>query len=72
MEFCARDAGEIAATEEALAGRGRTCRRRPARRRRRRRRWPRWVEAAAGRLGGIDVVVANVSALAIPDTEENW
>src|SRR5919107_318553 len=31
-----------------------------------------WVEAAAGRLGGIDAVVANVSALAIPDTEGNW
>ena len=31
-----------------------------------------WVEAAAGRLGGLDAVVANISALAIPDTEENW
>jgi NAD(P)-dependent dehydrogenase (short-subunit alcohol dehydrogenase family) len=31
-----------------------------------------WVEEAAGRLGGIDAVVANVSALAVPDTEENW
>jgi 3-oxoacyl-[acyl-carrier protein] reductase len=31
-----------------------------------------WVEAAAGRLGGLDAVVANVSALAVPDTEENW
>jgi NAD(P)-dependent dehydrogenase (short-subunit alcohol dehydrogenase family) len=31
-----------------------------------------WVEAAAGRLGGIDAVVANVSALATEDTEENW
>jgi NAD(P)-dependent dehydrogenase (short-subunit alcohol dehydrogenase family) len=31
-----------------------------------------WVEAAAERLGGLDAVVANVSALAIPDTEENW
>jgi 3-oxoacyl-[acyl-carrier protein] reductase len=30
------------------------------------------VEAAAGRLGGIDAVVANVSAIAVPDTEENW
>ncbi|OLT49196.1 3-ketoacyl-ACP reductase [Saccharomonospora sp. CUA-673] len=32
----------------------------------------RWVDAAAEELGGIDIVVANVSALAIPDTEENW
>jgi NAD(P)-dependent dehydrogenase (short-subunit alcohol dehydrogenase family) len=31
-----------------------------------------WVEAAAGRLGGIDAVVANVSSLATEDTEENW
>ena len=31
-----------------------------------------WVEQSAGALGGLDVVVANVSALAIPDTEENW
>ena len=31
-----------------------------------------WVEESAGAFGGLDVVVANVSALAIPDTEENW
>jgi NAD(P)-dependent dehydrogenase (short-subunit alcohol dehydrogenase family) len=31
-----------------------------------------WVEAAAGRLGGIDAVVSNVSALAIGEGEENW
>lgn len=31
-----------------------------------------WVEQSADSLGGLDVVVANVSALAIPDTEENW
>ena len=31
-----------------------------------------WVEAAAGRLGGLDAVVADVSAIAVPDTEENW
>jgi NAD(P)-dependent dehydrogenase (short-subunit alcohol dehydrogenase family) len=31
-----------------------------------------WVAQAAERLGGIDVVVANVSALAIPETDENW
>ena len=31
-----------------------------------------WVAAAAERLGGLDAVVANISALAIPDTEENW
>ena len=30
------------------------------------------MRGAAEELGGIDVVVSNVSALAIPDTEENW
>src|SRR3954471_23670511 len=68
--FCARDADEVAATQDALSGMGRvsgsvvdvgdgdalTA----------------WVEDAARAFGGLDVVVANVSALAIPDTEENW
>ncbi|MGH3245673.1 MAG: SDR family NAD(P)-dependent oxidoreductase [Trebonia sp.] len=31
-----------------------------------------WVTTAAGALGGLDIVVANVSALAIPDSAENW
>jgi NAD(P)-dependent dehydrogenase (short-subunit alcohol dehydrogenase family) len=31
-----------------------------------------WVPAAAEVLGGIDIVVANVSALAIPDSPEAW
>ena len=31
-----------------------------------------WVEGAASTMGGIDIVVSNVSALAIPDTDENW
>ncbi|HVL84451.1 MAG TPA: SDR family oxidoreductase [Pseudonocardia sp.] len=31
-----------------------------------------WVAASAERFGGIDVVVANVSAIAVPNTEENW
>jgi NAD(P)-dependent dehydrogenase (short-subunit alcohol dehydrogenase family) len=31
-----------------------------------------WVAGCAEELGGIDVVVANVSALAIPSSEENW
>jgi 3-oxoacyl-[acyl-carrier protein] reductase len=71
VEFCARDAGEIETTEKALAGRGAGVRgvqldvRDGAA-------LTAWVEAAAGRLGGLDAVVANISALAIPDTEENW
>lgn len=31
-----------------------------------------WVDSAARELGGIDVVVANVSALAIDESPENW
>lgn len=31
-----------------------------------------WVAEAAAELGGLDIVVANVSALAIPSNEENW
>jgi NAD(P)-dependent dehydrogenase (short-subunit alcohol dehydrogenase family) len=69
VEFCARDAGQIEATEKALAGRdvrgvqvdvrdGAAL--------------TGWVAAAADRLGGLDAVVANVSALAIPESEENW
>src|SRR3977135_1368913 len=32
----------------------------------------RWVEDAAGELGGIDTIVCNVSALAVGDTPETW
>jgi 3-oxoacyl-[acyl-carrier protein] reductase len=31
-----------------------------------------WVAEAAEELGGLDIVVANVSALAIPDNAANW
>jgi 3-oxoacyl-[acyl-carrier protein] reductase len=31
-----------------------------------------WVADTAAELGGLDIVVANVSALAIPDSEANW
>ena len=59
VEFCARDAAEIAATEKAFDGRGGGVRgvqvdvRDGAA-------LTGWVEAAAERLGGIDAVVANV------------
>ena len=68
--FCARDAEEVRSTESALSARGTVvgatvdvgdAEALAA-----------WVDQAAGTLGGLDVVVANVSALAIPDTEENW
>ena len=71
VEFCARDAAEIEAVEKELAGRGAGVRGvvvdvadGPA--------LTGWVEDAARRMGGLDAVVANVSALAVPDTEENW
>lgn len=67
VEFCARDAGEIEATEQAVPGsRGTRLDVRDGAA------LTGWVGEAAGRLGGLDGVVANVSALAIPDTEENW
>lgn len=68
--FCARDSSEVAATNEDLRRRGDVVGSvvdvgdgdaLAA-----------WVNAAAETFGGLDVVVANVSALAIPDTEENW
>ena len=31
-----------------------------------------WVADSAEHFGGIDAIVSNVSALAIPDTDENW
>jgi NAD(P)-dependent dehydrogenase (short-subunit alcohol dehydrogenase family) len=71
VEFCARDAGEIEVAEKALAGRGAGVRgvqldvRDGAA-------LAGWVDAAAARYGGLDAVVANVSALAVPDSEENW
>jgi 3-oxoacyl-[acyl-carrier protein] reductase len=31
-----------------------------------------WVTSSAEQLGGLDIVVSNVSALAIPDEPDNW
>jgi 3-oxoacyl-[acyl-carrier protein] reductase len=70
VAFCARNAEEVASTSSALSDRGNAAGSvvdvgdaagLAA-----------WVEQSARSLGGLDVVVANVSALAIPDTEENW
>ncbi|GAA1699269.1 SDR family NAD(P)-dependent oxidoreductase [Microcella alkalica] len=71
VAFCARDAAEVESTQAAIEATGvravgtvldvgdaEGIRS--------------WVEATASALGGIDMVVANVSALAIPDTDENW
>ncbi|TDC50592.1 SDR family oxidoreductase [Jiangella ureilytica] len=68
--FCGRTADAVSATEEALGDRGAVTgtvvdvgdgEALAA-----------WVDASAAAFGGLDSVVANVSALAIPDTEENW
>lgn len=70
VAFCARDPDEVATTEKALETKGEV-------------RgtavdvgddagMAAWVPAAADAFGGLDIVVANVSALAIPDTPENW
>lgn len=71
VSFCARNADEIKETEGALAKLG-----------------PKvigtaldvgdakkleqWVNDTAKTLGGLDIVVCNVSALAIPESDENW
>ena len=71
VAFCARHAHEVASAGEALSAGGRTALGQvcdvgdgPA--------LKAWVEAAAVALGGIDIAVANVSALAIGSDEESW
>lgn len=71
VSFCARSSDAVQETAQALAGRGAHVHGSTvdvgdgvalsA-----------WVDASAERMGGIDIVVSNVSALAIPDTDENW
>ena len=69
--FCARTGGDVTDTDDALTKRGSTAvgyvldvaddqg-------------MEEWVADAAADLGGVDIVVANVSALAIPDEPANW
>jgi 3-oxoacyl-[acyl-carrier protein] reductase len=71
VAFCARNADEVAATEKAINALGVKAKGTAldvgdaaALRA--------WVENSAKEFGGIDMAVANVSALAIPDTDENW
>jgi 3-oxoacyl-[acyl-carrier protein] reductase len=71
VAFCARDANEVAATEQAIAALGVKAKGTVldvadadgllA-----------WVDSSAAEFGGIDMAVANVSALAIPESDENW
>ena len=71
VALCARQATEVDATRTALRAQGATVVGRaldvgdaPA--------LQAWVTDAARELGGLDIVIANVSALAIPSTEDNW
>ena len=71
VSFCARTAADVGATEQALTDRGgavhgsvldvgdATA-------------LAAWVESAATTMGGIDVVIPNVSALNVNNDEEAW
>ena len=71
VAFCARSADAVAATEAELGAGGATVvgsavdvSDGPA--------LAAWVTRSAAALGGIDILVANVSAMSTADTEENW
>ena len=71
VAICARDPAEVVATVTALSAKGVKA-------------WgealdvgdgaalAKWVEGAAKALGGIDILVCNVSALAVGDSAETW
>jgi 3-oxoacyl-[acyl-carrier protein] reductase len=71
VAICARNAGEVTEAVAALAGRGVRATGRaldvadgPA--------LTQWIEDVGAELGGIDIVVSNVSALAIGQDEASW
>src|SRR3984957_10965089 len=71
VAICARNAGEVTDAVAALRATGVKATGRaldvadgPA--------LMQWVEDAAGELGGLDIVVANVSALAIGQDDASW
>lgn len=71
VAFCARNADEVTETEKSLVAKGVKAKGTAldvadAEGLRN------WVEDTAKEFGGIDMAVANVSALAIPDEDENW
>lgn len=71
VAFCARNKDEVADTEKALVAKGVKAKGTvvdvgDARALRA------WVASTAKDFGGIDMAVANVSALAIPDEDDNW
>ena len=69
--FCARTGSDVTGAVEVLTGNGRVAIGRvvnvadEAG-------LTQWVDDSAAELGGLDIVVANVSALAIPDEPANW
>ena len=71
VAICARDAGEVRATVDALKARGvrafgqalDVADRKAL---------SLWIASAAEQLGGIDVLVCNVSALAAGDSDDTW
>jgi 3-oxoacyl-[acyl-carrier protein] reductase len=71
VAICARNGAEVAETVEALRAKGVTAfgqaldvSDKAA--------LEAWVAASAQALGGVDIVVANVSALAVEDNEDAW
>jgi 3-oxoacyl-[acyl-carrier protein] reductase len=71
VAFCARNATEVQQAQSDLNGKGSTVLgtaldvgNKEA--------LEQWVHDSAKALGGLDIVVCNVSALAIPASEENW
>ena len=71
VAICARNAGEVSEAVSALAAKGVKASGKvvdvadgPA--------LSAWVQEVGADFGGLDIVVANVSALAIPDEEVNW
>jgi 3-oxoacyl-[acyl-carrier protein] reductase len=71
VSFCARHEADVRQAVESIAGRGAEvfgCAGDVADGASIRR----WVDATAERFGGIDIVIANVSALAIGQDEESW
>jgi NAD(P)-dependent dehydrogenase (short-subunit alcohol dehydrogenase family) len=71
VSICARNADEVAATVGALQAKGVKAFGRaldvaegPA--------LAEWISASAAELGGVDVLVCNVSALAVGDSAETW
>ena len=71
VAFCARNATEVQQAQSDLSGKGPTVLG-TALDVGNKEVLEQWVHDSAKALGGLDIVVCNVSALAIPTSEENW